>query len=646
MPAGPRADEQGRRVSRAYRPRSTRDRSRRGAVRREAHLRRSCEQSVTRLRNAPPVSHHPGPGSGQGGAWRAGRRSRRCPGRAAACRGPAQSASPAEPGGAERVGDVRRGVPHQQRALQHQRHRLDQPPGRALVGRRRGPCRAGRPPRPAARSAPRASATSASSASTAAGSRASARSTSSALTLPEPSQIEFSGASRYSRGSPLSSTYPLPPRHSSASPTTAGARLHTQYLPTATASRRSSRSPLSNACGQPQRQRRRRLGLDRQVGQHVAHQRLVGEQAAERAAVRGVVGRLRHAPARISAVDPSTQSSRVAATISMMVRDAAALLAEPPRPGAVELDLGRRVRPVAQLVLEPLEPERVARAVRQHPRHQEAGQPAGRLRQHQEQVAHRRRAEPLVPGQQVLAVGRQRLGPGRVGPDVGAALLLGHPHAGEQPGLAGGRAAAPGRRWWPSSRGSHTAASSGSVRSAGTAAYVIETGQPCPASTCDQTRKPAARAHVRRRSPAGPGAPRAARRRPRRPSARARPGGSRPRRPGARTGRGCAAPAGSRSPRRPSAAPPRCRPGEPSAERPRQVRPARRTARRPRPARGRSPNTSWPTSGGGWFVTSWVGPVTWPTVEAWPRGPSASSGPVPNSGPVGWSRASRRCCGG
>ena len=39
-----------------------------------------------------------------------------------------------------------------------------------------------------------------------AGSRASARRTSSALTLPEPSQIEFSGASRYRRGIPDSST--------------------------------------------------------------------------------------------------------------------------------------------------------------------------------------------------------------------------------------------------------------------------------------------------------------------------------------------------------------------------------------------------------------------------------------------------------
>ncbi len=37
------------------------------------------------------------------------------------------------------------------------------------------------------------------------------------------------------------------------------------------------------------------------------------------------------------------------------------------------------------------------------------------------------------------------------------------------------------------SPGSYAAARPGSCRSAGTTAYVIETGQPCPASTCDQT---------------------------------------------------------------------------------------------------------------------------------------------------------------
>ncbi|CAM5264829.1 hypothetical protein SGRI78S_07347 [Streptomyces griseus subsp. griseus] len=43
------------------------------------------------------------------------------------------------------------------------------------------------------------------------------------------------------------------------------------------------------------------------------------------------------------------------------------------------------------------------------------------------------------------------------------------------------------------SSGSHSAASAGSVRSVGTAACVIDSGQPCPASACVQTRNPAAR---------------------------------------------------------------------------------------------------------------------------------------------------------
>ena len=47
---------------------------------------------------------------------------------------------------------------------------------------------------------------------------------------------------------PDSSTYPLPPKHSSASPATTGARLHTQYFDTAVAMRlKSSWSGSSNA---------------------------------------------------------------------------------------------------------------------------------------------------------------------------------------------------------------------------------------------------------------------------------------------------------------------------------------------------------------------------------------------------------------
>ena len=72
--------------------------------------------------------------------------------------------------------------------------------------------------------------------------------------------------------------------------------------------------------GQPHRERGRGLGLDGQVGEHVLHQRLVGQQGAERRAVGDVPGGLVEGAAASATVEPSTQSSRVAATISMIVR--------------------------------------------------------------------------------------------------------------------------------------------------------------------------------------------------------------------------------------------------------------------------------------------------------------------------------------
>ena len=114
---------------------------------------------------------------------------------------------------------------------------------------------------------------------------------------------------------------------------------------------------------------------------------------------------------------------------------AASLVAHEPRPGAVELDLAGRVRPVAELVLEALDVEAVARAVGQPARQEEAREPALDVREDEEGIAHRRRAEPLVPGD---LVGRARTAradgarPRRVGAHVGATLLLRHRHATER----------------------------------------------------------------------------------------------------------------------------------------------------------------------------------------------------------------------
>ena len=106
---------------------------------------------------------------------------------------------------------------------------------------------------------------------------------------------------------------------------------------------------------------------------------------------------------------------------------AGALVADPQRESLGELDFARRIGAVAELVLEPLQPQRIDRAIGPKARHEKTGQPARRLRQHQKGVAHRRGEKPLVPGDRIGISGRRR---GRgVGAHVGAALLFGHAHA-------------------------------------------------------------------------------------------------------------------------------------------------------------------------------------------------------------------------
>jgi hypothetical protein len=189
-----------------------------------------------------------------------------------------------------------------------------------------------------------------------------------------------------------------------------------------------------DGAGQPHRQHRRRLGLDREIGQDVAHGGLVGQRSAERAAVPGVVDRLGQRRAHPGGrADDAVQPGHGDHLDDRA--HAVALVADEPADRAVELGLAARVAAVAELVLEALDAEHVARAVREHPGHQEARQARGRLREHEEQVAHGRAGEPLVPTQPVAAVaGRRRCG--GVGPYVGAALLLGHAHTGQQSALA------------------------------------------------------------------------------------------------------------------------------------------------------------------------------------------------------------------
>src|SRR6185437_9584075 len=111
-------------------------------------------------------------------------------------------------------------------------------------------------------------------------------------------------------------------------------------------------------------------------------------------------------------------------------RDAAPLLADQFGIGAVEFDLARGVRFVAELVLEPVDVDRVALAVRRPARHQETAQALRRVGEDEEGVAHRRRHEPFVTVKPEAAV--SGLGAGDVGAQVGAALVLGHAHADER----------------------------------------------------------------------------------------------------------------------------------------------------------------------------------------------------------------------
>ena len=189
---------------------------------------------------------------------------------------------------------------------------------------------------------------------------------------------------------------------------------------------------VGEAC-EPQRHRQGGLGLDLEIGDDVAHERLIDERLAERRTVRDVVG---------GALD-ALRHDRRAADHAVEARhvdhlddgaDPAALVAEAVGDGVLVLDLAARVGVVAELVLEALDADRVTRPVLEHARHDEARHAAGRLGEREEDVRHRRRREPLVAHEAVGAVGLGR-GARRVGAHVGAALLLRHRHSGDDSGL-------------------------------------------------------------------------------------------------------------------------------------------------------------------------------------------------------------------
>ena len=217
----------------------------------------------------------------------------------------------------------------------------------------------------------------------------------------------------------------------------AGPRLQTQYFATAVATRANASSPRSYA-----RASRSAVSVaaSDSTQRSASTLRISGwstSSVAERRAMRRVMRRLLDRHAHRGGRAEHAVEPRVVDHLDDR-RHAASLLADEPRPRGVELDLARRVRAVAELVLEPLDVEAVARPVREHARDEEAREPAVGLREHEERVAHRRRAEPLVPGQLVLAVAQRPRGR-HVRADVRAALPLGHRHAAQRAALLGGR---------------------------------------------------------------------------------------------------------------------------------------------------------------------------------------------------------------
>ncbi len=197
----------------------------------------------------------------------------------------------------------------------------------------------------------------------------------------------------------------------------------------AAASRARRRGPRASvAPGHPHRDDGGGLGLDGEVGEHVAHQRLVDQVGAERLSMLGVVDGAGQAGAHAGgAAQRAVQPGEVDHLDDG--RHAAALLADQPRGGAVVLDL--RLEALAWL------PSLSLRRCRNIRLRVPSGSTRGRKKQDSppgawastRKTSHiGAEVNHLCPVRRVAAVGvRGRLGGARA--DVGAALLLGHRHA-------------------------------------------------------------------------------------------------------------------------------------------------------------------------------------------------------------------------
>ena len=322
----------------------------------------------------------------------------------------AEVARPAarEPRRAERVGDGRGACCTSSAACSASAMRSTRSRARSSARRGRRARRAARRPRVEARVAPRAR-RARRRARRRLGSLRIARSTSRHCTLPLPSQIALSGASRIQAR-----------QHRLLDVAAAAEALHRLARcvgraladPVLADRRRDAREARSRGSARG-RARARRACVSAVAPRSRAPGRRArcASAAARRAgcrtpAVARVVQRLRERHAHGRPPSRPCSRSRVWRTISMIVRTPRPSLAEHPRECAAQLDLARRVRDVAELVLEPLHLERVAACRRAASA--AAGStsaPPRRLREHEERVAHRRGEEPLVADQLVRLAG-------------------------------------------------------------------------------------------------------------------------------------------------------------------------------------------------------------------------------------------------
>src|SRR3546814_16110014 len=103
--------------------------------------------------------------------------------------------------------------------------------------------------------------------------------------------------------------------------------------------------------------------------------------------VNGLHGRLAHQARRADhAIEPRERDH------SQDGRNASTFLADAFSPGTKELDLARRVAPVAELVLETLDATGITRAVRSNRRHQNAGNARLDLSEYQQGIQARTNA--------------------------------------------------------------------------------------------------------------------------------------------------------------------------------------------------------------------------------------------------------------